>query len=87
MKIVSFSPDRGHCVHIPSADLVRFRTHVAHMSAAEREEYGPLSLSAEQPTDGGAYYFIGLHQTHGDSPTITRPRAPDYHLPMQRSNR
>ena len=66
MQIVSFSPDRGHCVLIPSTNLNDFNSHLAQMSPEEREKYAPLSLSAEQPIDGGAYYFIGLHRTKAE---------------------
>ena len=66
MQIVSFTPGRGHCVFIPSADLLGFRAHVAHMSAAEREGYAPLSLSGEQAAEDGAHYIIGLHRTHAE---------------------
>ena len=66
MRIIRFSPGFGHLVLIPLADLHLFQVYVAQMSTAEREEYAPLSLSDEQPTDGSAHYFIGLHRTHAE---------------------
>jgi hypothetical protein len=63
MEILSFSPIKGYRVFVPTAELLHFRTHVASMTPAEREQYAPLSLSDEQPVQGGAHFFVGLHRT------------------------
>ena len=66
MEILDFSSSTGHRVFITTPDLPRFRDHVAHMSADEREWYAPLALSGEQPVPGGAHFFIGRYRTHAE---------------------
>jgi hypothetical protein len=59
--IGEFVPGRGFRMFVSAADLVPFRAYVARANAQERERY--TLTSAEEPTSGGAYYFVGLYRT------------------------
>jgi hypothetical protein len=61
-RIDDFFPSRGHRIFTPTFQLPEFRMHVANMTPADREHYSPLSSSGV-PTDGGEYFFVGLHRT------------------------
>jgi len=59
--IGEFVPGRGYRVFVSDVDLVAFRFYIARADAQEREYY---SLnSPEEPANGGASYFLGLHRT------------------------
>ena len=66
MQIVNFSPATGHYVFIPTAELPWFRSHIAQMTAAERDRFAPLSLSATRQVEGGEHYDIGVQRTHSE---------------------
>ena len=59
--IGEFVPGRGFRMFVSAADLVSFRVYIARAGAQERERY--TLTSAEEPTNGGAHYFVGLHRT------------------------
>jgi hypothetical protein len=62
--IAEFVPGRGYRAFVSAADLVAFRKYVAGADAQERQYYS--LTSSEEPADGGAFYFLGLHRTRQD---------------------
>lgn len=59
--IGEFVAGRGYRVFVSNSDLVSFRVYIARASAEERERY--TLTSVEEPSTGGALFYLGLHRT------------------------
>jgi hypothetical protein len=56
-----FFPDRGWRFFIPNIELAEFRAYLAKANPHDRDYYN-LNCT-EEPTTGGAFYYLGRHRT------------------------